>query len=216
MRRYRATVQHLLLTGCLLAVSALGSGCTYAHDRVKDAVDVIGFKVLAGPGFKVGAGFGAAKTGLNFGYYRFEKFGFQGRAAGVWEETGTELLAPADHRLEAVWGNKELFDMVAEFQQVDGTASRAGLFDTELTYPRHRYHVPDGLHLGDTGLFFPAGIQPGFLGLGDIQLTAAFFVGFEFNFSMYQLVDFVLGWFYIDIAKDDTRNYTPVGPTEEE
>jgi hypothetical protein len=204
-----------MLAACLAALPVVSSGCTFAHDRFKDAVDVIGFKVLAGPGVKFGMGFGAAKTGMNFGYYRFEKFGFQGRAAGVWEETGTEFMAPADHRLEAVWGNKELFDMVAEFQEIDGASSRAGLLDIELTYPRRRFHVPDGLHLGDTGVFYPAGLHPGFLGMGDFQFTAALFAGFEFNFSLYQLADFFLGWLYIDVAKDDTRNYTPVGPTEE-
>lgn len=204
----------------ILALVTLGSGCTFLHDRAKDAVDIIGFKILGGPGSKIGIGFGAAKTGFNFGYYRFEKFGMQGRAMGVTEETGFEIFAPADHSLVAVWGNKELFDMVEEFKQVDGYPSRAALFDTELTYPRRRYHVPDGFHLGDAspGFFYPPGIftPSGLLGLGDLQLTfAPLFFGVEFNFSIYQLADFFLGFFYIDIAKDDTRNYEPIGPRED-
>lgn len=32
-------------------------------------MDVIGVKILAGPGVKFGVGFGAAKTGLMIGYY---------------------------------------------------------------------------------------------------------------------------------------------------
>lgn len=214
--------------GAVLAVLAstisLSTGCIapqYIHDRLKDTVDVVGLKILAGPGSKVGIGFGAAKTGLNFGYYRFEKFGFQGRAMGVSEETGFEIFAPADHSLEAVWGNKELFDMVAEFNKVDGYASREALFDAEFTYPRRRYHVPDGFHMGDAapGLFFPpAPFMPtGLMGLGDIQITfAPLFAGVEVNFSFYQLADWFLGWFYIDLAKDDARNYEPVGPREDE
>ncbi|GIW72846.1 MAG: hypothetical protein KatS3mg102_2388 [Planctomycetota bacterium] len=217
MRRSAAVRVRLLLAAAASACLPLASGCTFAHDRIKDAVDIVGFKLVAGPGTKVGLGFGAAKTGMMLGYYRFQKFGFQGRAMGVWEETGTELFAPADHRLEAVWGNKELFDMVAEFQLVDGTSSRAALFDLELTYPRRRYHVPDGLHIGDIGAFHPVFMHPGLLGLGDVQITVVpLFLGFELNLSLYQLADFVAGWVGIDIARDDTRNYTPVGPTEEQ
>ncbi|MHC4829314.1 MAG: hypothetical protein ACYTFT_03000 [Planctomycetota bacterium] len=200
----------------LLGSVASTSGCTFLHDRLKDTVDVFGVKVVGGAGSKIGIGFGSAKTGLNFGYYRFTKFGFQGRAMGVVEETGLEILAPADHSLEAVWGNKELFDMVAEYQEIDGYPSRAALFDTELTYPSRRYHVPDGFHLGDAapGFFWPS--FPFLLGLGDIQFTfVPLFVGLEVNFSLYQLADWFLGWFYVDIAKDDTRNYKPVGPREE-
>ena len=61
----------------------------------------------------------------------------------------------------------------------------------------------------------PVSFPNPFLRLGDIQLTfAPLFGGFEVNWSFYQLADWILGWFYIDIAKDDSRNYTPVGPTE--
>jgi hypothetical protein len=205
----------LFVATALLALAA-GPGCTYFHDRFKDFIDIGGFKVVGGPGVKFGIGFGAAKTGFMFGYYRFEKFGFQGRAGGVFEETGLEMFAPVDHHLEAVWGNKELFDMVAEFQRLDGVTPRAALFDDELTYPRTRFATPDGFHVSDIGLEYPPSVllPTGMLGLGDIQITAAFFMGVEFNFSFYQLADFILGWFYIDIAKDDTRNYTPIGPRE--
>lgn len=219
VRPSERAIRGLVLLALLFGVSAT-SGCTFFHDRLKDTIDIFGFKLVGGPGSKIGIGVGSAKTGLNFGYYRFEKFGFQGRAMGVFEETGLEFIAPADHSLEAVWGNKEIFDMVEEFRAIDGYPSRAGLFDTELTYPRRRYHVPDGFHLGDAapGVFFPdmVLVPTGLLGLGDIQITVApVFFGFEFNFSFYQLADWFLGWFYIDIAKDDSRNYTPVGPRED-
>ncbi len=210
----RGAVAVVLLSGLFTT-----SGCTYMHDRLKDTVDIFGFKLIGGPGAKIGMGFGSAKTGLNFGYYRFQKFGFQGRAMGVWEETGFEFFAPADHSLEAVWGNRELFDMVEEFREIDGYASRETLFDQEFTYPERRYHVPDGFHLGDMspgiGMFWPDVFGP-VMGLGDMQLTFAVFLGGEVNFSFYQLLDFFGGWFYIDIAKDDTRNYTPIGPREDE
>jgi len=204
------------LVAPLLVALAFSAGCTYLHDRLKDTIDVGGAKIVAGPGVKAGIGIGAAKTGFNFGYYRFDKFGFQGRAMGVWEETGVEILAPADHHLEAVWGNKEIFDQVEEFQRVDGVSSRAALFDEELTYPRRRYLTSDGLHLADEG--FPGGVllPPGWLAIGDIQLTFAALAGVEVNFSFYQLVDWFCGWFYIDIAKDDSRNYKPLGPHAKE
>jgi hypothetical protein len=206
-------MRRILLVAALSVFVAANVGCTFAKDRLKDTVDIFGFKVVGGPGSKVGIGFGAAHTGFNFGYYRFEKFGFQGRAMGVSEETGIEFIAPADHHLEAVWGNRELFDMVAEYQKVDGYASRAALFDDELTYPRRRYLTPDGFHITDAA---PGSFPNPFLQLGDMQLTfAPLFFGFEFNFSFYQVADWFLGWFYIDICKDDSRNYTPVGPTQE-
>ena len=44
--------------------------------------------------------------------------------------------------------------------------------------------------------------------------VAPIFAGLEANFSAYQLADWILGWFYVDIAKDDLRNYKPLGPTE--
>jgi len=202
----------------LAALLATANGCTYARDRLKDTVDILGVKIVGGPGSKMGVGFGSAKTGLNFGYYRFEKFGFQGRAMGVWEETGTELLAPADHRLEAVWDNKEIFDQVAEFQALDGITPRSALFDKDLTYPRYKFNTVDGFHLSDAwpGAHLPGSVvlvPSGILGLGDIQVTIApLFAGIEVNFSIYQLADWFTSWFYIDIAKDDTRNYTPQGP----
>jgi hypothetical protein len=203
----------LFVAAALLALCASTGCATYAHDRLKDAVDIVGFKFLAGPGFKLGIGVGAAKTGLNFGYYRFEKVGFQGRAMGIFEETGTEFLAPIDHHLDAVWGNKELFDMVAEFQRIDGVTPRAALFDDALTYPQPRFHTTDGLLIGDIDpiALFPLGLTS----LGDFQFTAAAFLGVEFNFSFFQFADFIAGWFGLDPAKDDTRNYTPVGPKEQ-
>lgn len=206
-------MRRILLVAALCAFAAANAGCQYAHDRLKDSVDVFGFKLVGGPGSKVGIGFGAAKTGFNFGYYRFEKFGFQGRAMGVTEETGIEFIAPADHHLEAVWGNRELFDMVAEFQAIDGYASRAALFDYELTYPRRKFHTADGFHIADAA---PLSFPNLFLQLGDIQMTfVPLFFGVEINLSFYQLADWFTSWFYIDIAKDDARNYTPVGPSED-
>ncbi len=103
--------------------------------------------------------------------------------------------------------------MIAEYQRVDGTVPRAALFDQDFQYPQYKFHVPDGFHMGDIDPVspFPLGLTT----LGDFQFTAAIFFGVEFNFSLYQLADFLTGWFGFDIAKDDTRNYKPVGPPQE-
>src|SRR5438270_12114051 len=122
-------MRRILLVAALCAFAAANVGCTFAKDRLKDTVDIFGFKIVGGLGSKVWIGFGGAHTGFNFGYYRFEKFGWQGRAMGMTEETGIEFIAPADHHLEAVWDNRELFDMLAEYQKIDGYASRAGPSD---------------------------------------------------------------------------------------
>ena len=42
--------------------------------------------------------------------------------------------------------------------------------------------------------------------VGYSHITMAFLLGIEADVSAWQLVDFVLGWFHVDIVKDDQWN----------
>ena len=193
-----------LLAGCSLLGGCQSVG-NYFQDRVLDFVDVFGFKVLAGKGIKMGMelGYGFLATdyedffsspllipglrrhilppNFEFGYYDFEEFGFQGRAAGIWRDKGIDLLGPVDRRLKAVAGNDYIYESVDEFNEwYRKTPERSRV---PLDYPQPKYHEDF-----------------------DVHIYAALFFGFELDFSPWQFADFILGWFHIDICKDDSWN----------
>ena len=78
-------------------------------------------------------------------------------------------------------GNDYLFESVDEFNE--GFQKAPETIPVPLDFPQPKYHY-----------------------VGDLHFYAAAFIGFEFDFSFYQLADFLLGWFHIDIVKDDTWN----------
>jgi hypothetical protein len=168
-----------------------------------DFLDVFGMKFLAGKGFKFGLEWGYSHLsteyedfflgGLRrhilppnfvFGYYDFEKFGFHGRAAGIWRDKGIDLLGPIDRKLRVTAGNDYLFESVDEFNAAYRAApERANTVPLDYRQPRYHY-------------------------ISDFHMVLGFFVGVEVDFSFWQLVDFFLGWFHIDIVKDDQWNRT--------
>ena len=192
----------------LVLGAILMAGCTspgsYAQDRVLDFVDVFGMKLLAGKGVKVGAEIGNSYkysayddffggpvvSGLRrhiappnpiIGYYDFEEYGFQGRAAGVWRDKGIDILGPIDRKLRAVAGNDYLYESVEEFNE--GFKNAPDTVPVPLDYPQPKYHY-----------------------VGDLHVYAAGFIGAQVDFSTYQFMDFILGWFHVDIVKDDSWN----------
>ena len=193
--------------------SSVGS---YLQDRVLDFLDIFGAKFVAGKGFKFGLEWGYSflsteyedffllglrrhilPPNLIFGYYDFEKYGFQGRAAGIWRDKGVDLLGPIDRKLRVTAGNDYLFESVDEFNEAYRRApERANTVPLDYRQPRYHY-------------------------ISDFHLVAAMFVGVEVDFSFWQLIDFFLGWFHIDIVKDDQWNRTfdefeDVQPTPED
>lgn len=196
-----------LLVAFLFATS-LTTGCStvgsYFQDRVLDFVDIWGFKIVAGKGIKFGAelGYGNMSTeyddffaspivsglrrhilppNLVFGWYDFEKFGFQSRAAGIWRDKGVDILGPVDKKLRAVAGNDYLYESVDEFN--DNWRKTPERANVVVDYRQPKYHY-----------------------ISDLHLTMAFIFGFEVDLSMWQFMDFILGWFHIDIVKDDAWN----------
>lgn len=204
--------------GCLVVLGLLSmTGCTstpgrssvssYLQDRVLDFVDIFGFKFLAGKGLKFGIEIGNSHLGteyedffasplplitglrrhilppnLIFGYYDFEKYGWQGRAAGIWRDKGFDFLGPVDRKLRVVGGNDYLFENVDEFNVWYRRApERANTVPLDYRQPRYHY-------------------------ISDVHFAAAFIIGIEGYVSPWQMVDFLLGWFHIDIVKDDAWN----------
>lgn len=193
----------LLVTVLLLSLLG-GSGCqsvkTYVKDRGYDFMDMTGIKVCAGKGFRVGfdMGYGVISPvyemfgldlerivtppGIMFGYHDLFKFGYQGRAVGVWRDRGVEILATIDRNLKADTGNTFLFESVDEFNDIYKSAPERAVA-VPLDYPQYRYHYSF-----------------------DLQLALVAFFGFEIDLSFFQATDFFLGIFGLDIALDDARN----------
>ncbi len=192
------------------AALALGlGGCAFMEDRVLDFVDIFGVKWVFGKGMKAGLELGNSYlsteyedffaapiplvSGLRrhllppnpvFGYYDFEKYGFQSRAAGIWRDKGVDFLGPVDRKLRVVAGNDYLFESVDEFNEWYRRApERANTVPLDYRQPRYHY-------------------------ISDVHFYAAFIFGIEIDFSMWQFFDFVFGWFHIDIVKDDQWNRT--------
>ncbi len=196
------------IVAAFLLASTLSTGCqspgSYFQDRVLDFVDIWGWKFVAGKGVKLGMEIGYSNmsteyddffaapivSGLRrhilppnliFGWYDFEKYGFQSRAAGVWRDKGIDLLGPVDRKIRAVAGNDYLYESVDEFNDNwRRTPERANVV---IDYRQPKYHY-----------------------VSDIHVVAAFLFGFEMDMSIWQFADFFLGWFHIDICKDDAWN----------
>ncbi len=192
----------VMLGGCSSTPgrSSIGS---FFQDRVLDFVDIFGARFVAGKGAKFGLELGNSFHATEYddfflfglrrhllppafvlGYYDFEKYGFQGRAAGIWRDKGFEIFGPVDRKLRVVAGNDYLFESVDEFNEWYRRApERANTVPIEYRQPRYHYNT-------------------------DFHFYAAFLVGIEFDFSPWQFVDFLLGWFHIDVVKDDAWNRT--------
>ncbi len=198
-----ASAALLLTVGGCSSTPGRSSVSSYLQDRVLDFLDIGGVKFLAGKGFKFGLEWGYSHLsteyedlflgGLRrhilppnfvFGYYDFEKYGWHGRAAGIWRDKGFDILGPIDRKLRVVAGNDYLFESVDEFNESYRRAPiRANSVPIDYRQPRYHY-------------------------ISDFHMTMAFFVGIEVDLSIWQFIDFWLGWFHIDIVKDDAWNRT--------
>ncbi|MEQ8764906.1 MAG: hypothetical protein RL885_13320 [Planctomycetota bacterium] len=162
----------------LLLLGAMAGGCAYTKDRVNDLIDVAGAKVLAGGGVRAAFGFGPYRSPVSVGWYNLHKYGFEGRAAGHWTESGGDLVIPLEYEIAAHWGNEELGENVDEYYDIVAASENVSSY---RTYPLNRYR-----NYGDAQITF----FPGCLGV-------------EVNVSPIQVCDFVLGFVTIDIVRDD-------------
>ena len=195
----------------VVVVLALSCGCAhYFHDRALDAADMFGAKVIAGNGAKIGfdmrltQGPSSLTPGLEFGFYNYKKYGFQGRALGIWEEKGYDFLFPFDREQKAIKGNKFFFECVDEWKKITADYQAGG---PEVFFPFPGWPVTPvvtAVQSGNEYFVYPHYYYHHGM---DLQLTVvpAFF-GLELSISPYQIADFLTGWLYLDIAQDDYRN----------
>src|SRR5579872_458304 len=165
----------LPLAAFLLATSSLLGGCqsvsSYFQDRVLDFVDIFGFRIVGGKGMKVGVEIGNSFLATEyedfflspfirrhilppnpvFGYYDFEKFGFQGRAAGIWRDKGIDIAGPVDRKLRAIAGNDYIYESVDEFNE--WYRKNPERSNVPLDYPQPKYHEDWDIHIY-AALFF--------------------------------------------------------------
>jgi hypothetical protein len=172
MHRTRA----LLAAGGLVTLFA--SCASYFPDRWRDLRDIGGVRLVAGGGGRVGLGIGPYRSPITFGWYDYRKYGWDGRAVGAWDESGSDLVTPVKYRLEAVGGNEYATELVDELDRIDEGLEKGS---DKSGYPRNTFNNID-----------------------EIQLTAVpLFAGLEVNVSPLQIFDFIFGWLTIDVAKDD-------------
>jgi len=177
---------------------------SYFEDRALDFVDIWGMKLCVGKGFKFGMEIGNSFLSTEYenffeagivrnillanpviGYYDFEEYGFQGRACGIWREKGIDLFGPVDRKLRAVAGNDYIFESVDEWNEWYRKSPDRSTVPLDFRQPKYHY-------ITDIHLWLPLPIP---------LVTET-----EIDFSPWQLADFILGWFHIDICKDDSWN----------
>lgn len=165
-----------------LLVLTVANGCaTYWKDRGNDLLDAIpGVRLIAGGGSRIGIGLGEQLDPANFGWYNYRKYGWDKRAIGAWDESGTDFFFHLEHDMKAVGGNNAVWESVGETRQVEGEMPEAS---REYPVRTHR-------------------------NIGDFQFTLVpFAIGVEASASPLQIIDFVLGLVTIDMCKDDTAAY---------
>ena len=175
--------ERMLLEGPQPSAPPGGVG-VYFRDRANDFVDIFGFSLSLGIGALANVRVTQAIQcgGLFNGGARF---GFIGRQAGSWSETETELGFPGFY-LRSV--------------QIAPAGGNIEPVDTERGQSLWQF-------LGDEGIPYDTGYDRKFWQVG--ATAHAVLVGVDFSINLKELLDFLLGWFTLDISRDDTANRPP-------
>ena len=161
----------------------------YFADRFWDVTDVMGIRLGSGTTALVNVR--ATKlVGVGAGYFKGDKFGFDGRAAGYYEEERAEAGILMAHWLKynrtPENGSRFLFDKrffpkQNEIARVETGVPVEKRWVNEL-YDKDRDALD--IHVG-------VGVLP---------------FAMDFDFSIIELADFLVGWLTVDISSDDTLN----------
>lgn len=167
-----------------VTVVATSAGCetikNYPVDRAKDFVDMVGFNLYWGQGF-IAQGRMTKIAQMGVGSFDGEIVKYQRRALGVVEELRSEAGVP-------------LFYFTAYDRCIP-----PGRFATETFRKQHQQMT--GLGAVHYNLR-----DPNDRGFYEVGADVAVFLGLGVNVDVYQVMDFVIGWFGIDIGKDDARH----------
>jgi hypothetical protein len=152
----------------------------YFGDRAKDLGDVVGLDVYWGQGI-LAHGRATKFAQMGAGIFDGDILKYRRRAAGIVDEMRSE-------------GGVPLYYYTAYDRAV-----RSG---TEEFLRRHE----DPHHLARLGKAQYSLTDPHDRGFYEVGIDAALFVGLGLSVDIFQTFDFVLGWFLIDLGRDDSWN----------
>ncbi len=160
----------------------------YFKDRANDFVDIFSFSISVGLGALANV---RATQAIQCGglFNGGPRFGFMGREAGTWSETVMEFGIPGFY--------------IRSVQIIPGGGTIKPV-DTERGQSIWQF-------LGDEGKRYDDDYDRKFWQVG--ATAHAGLVGADFSINLKEILDFLLGWFTVDISRDDTANRPP--PAEE-
>ena len=183
--------------GSLLALALSSSGCSYLRNRCADLLDIASVDVGYGPGVYAEArATDFLVPGLGVHSY-LEAYSLHGRYAGEVERwsgfglppflTATTYM-PADGRLVSVVdGDRSGYDLHMEPPWASYAMCIPGVWIGSLD------HAP-GYSVGERGMR-----------VADVGVHVQCLVGVRLGFSPGESVDWLLGWFGLDLSGDDAR-----------
>jgi hypothetical protein len=173
----------LLANAPVLALAVLGACRTtargYFEDRLHDTADILPFSVGSGPGFHVGAR-ATAFLGTGVGYAETSRWG--------WGHRPADAEDPASLAGSRSWHETEKGFVVYWVRDGDPPP---GAGNAGFILPIREDERGMSLHL-EPGSALDAEV--------DVHLG---YVGFRIGLSPIQLIDWLLGWFTLDFARDD-------------
>lgn len=199
-------------------VLLLASGCAYLEDRGRDFLDCFQASVDAGVG--LGADARVGPLGIGSGYWTGYSVGLQRKAAaGLWRETAMGF--PLTQVVGAI-----------RFSDADmATAISSALTMTSSTWVEHRWvqewlggpsKAPKDLPVLPLARYHLLFVVPDFCYPTEpdrrreswtdsfwIEGSVRVFLGVRAGFNPAEFLDFLLGWFGVDIAGDDIGNGDP-------
>ncbi len=191
MNKSRVVLLALFSIGMLVCV-----GCRTPHlrDRLDDSARIFRLNVGAGPGFLVNAHVSRA-VALGFGAYESRRFGFRNGHGWVWDERryDANLLVP-------IWGWE---DVETTYQ---GSMPVSHLYGDEKNphEPGKEYRWP--VHPAAT-------LQNSNRGWGEISVNVhLIWLGVDAGVDFGQFIDYIVGWFGLDLMGDDSRTGAEVVP----
>jgi hypothetical protein len=172
--------------GADLAPSAKAGGAgVYFKDRGNDFVDIFGLSFTFGIGVlaNVRATQIVQAGGL---WFNGSRAGFVGREYGTWSESSIEMGFPGMYLRDL-----QLVPQSGSAKLVNTARGQSWFFQ----------------FCGEEGVPYDEGYDRKFWQVG--ATVHAGVVGVDFSINLAEFLDFLLGWFALDISRDDTANRPP-------